>query len=76
MKHRCSAEAGLRAVKRQRLRAGGAVSGFRNGAAVQAGIPPSSDRAIAATIAYTGYLYRRYGRFAAMCGPFRTILAY
>ena len=39
-------------------------------------IPRYSDRAIAATIAYCEYVYRRYGRFPAYSGPFRTILAY
>jgi hypothetical protein len=43
---------------------------------VQAGIPRYSDRAIAATIAYCEYIYRRYGRFPANSGPFRTVLAY
>jgi hypothetical protein len=58
------------------FRDGGAATGWKDGAAVQAGIPPYSDRAIAATIAYCEYLYRRYGRFPANSGPFRTILAY
>ncbi|MDQ2693824.1 MAG: hypothetical protein M3Z21_00330, partial [Pseudomonadota bacterium] len=58
------------------LRDGGAASGWRDPAAVQAGIPPYSDQAIAATIAHCDYLYRRYGRFPPGSGPFRTVLAY
>ena len=58
------------------FRDGGAATGWRDGAAVQAEIPPYSDRAIAATIAYCEYVYQRYGRFPANSGPFRTILAH
>jgi hypothetical protein len=58
------------------FRDGGAATGWRDGAAVQAAIPRYSDRAIAATIAYCEYVYNRYGRFPANSGPFRTILAY
>ncbi|HEU5102720.1 MAG TPA: hypothetical protein VFU22_27040 [Roseiflexaceae bacterium] len=58
------------------FRDGGAATAWRDGAAVQAGIPRPSDRTIAATIAYCDYVYRRYGRFPAANGPFRTVLAY
>jgi hypothetical protein len=58
------------------FRDGGAATGWRDGARVQAGIPPYSDRTIAATIAYCEYVYERYGRFPANGGPFRTILAH
>lgn len=58
------------------LRDGGAASAWRDGAKVQAGIPPYSDRAVEATIAYCDYVYRRYGRLPANSGPFRTLLAY
>lgn len=58
------------------FRDGGATTGWRDGAAVQAEIPPYSDKAVAATIAYCEYVYRRYGRFPAKCGPFRSILAH
>jgi hypothetical protein len=58
------------------FRDGGAATAWRDGAAVQAGIPRYSDRAIEATIAYCEYIYRRYGRFPANSGPFRTILAH
>jgi hypothetical protein len=43
---------------------------------VLAGIPAYSDRAIDATVAYCEYVYKRYGRFPAYSGPFRTVLAY
>jgi hypothetical protein len=58
------------------FRDGGAATAWRDGAAIQRGIPPYSDQAIAATIAYCEYIYRRYGRFPASSGPFRTVLAY
>jgi hypothetical protein len=58
------------------FRDGGAATGWRDGAAIQAAIPAYSDRTIAATIAYCDYLHRRYGRFPATSGPFRTILAH
>src|SRR5436309_3908789 len=58
------------------LRDGGAATSWLDGAAVQAGIPRYSDRAIAATIACCEYLYSRYGRIPATNGPFRTLMAY
>lgn len=58
------------------FRDGGAATGWKDGAAVQAGIPHYSDQTIAATIAYCEYVYDRYGRFPANSGPFRTILAH
>jgi hypothetical protein len=54
----------------------GAATGWQDGARVQNGIPPYSDEAIAATVAYCEYVYERYGRFPANSGPFRTVLAY
>ncbi len=58
------------------LRDGGAHTAWRDGAAVQAGMPHYSERSIAATIAYCEYVYERFGRFPAATGPFRTTLAY
>jgi hypothetical protein len=58
------------------FRDGGQATAWRDGAAIQAAIPAYSDRTIAATIAYCEYIYKRYGRFPANSGPFRTILAY
>ena len=58
------------------FRDGGTATAWRDGAAVQAGIPVYSEQAIAATIAYCEYVYTRYGRFPANSGPFRTVLAY
>lgn len=58
------------------FRDGGAATAWRDGEAVQRDIPRYSDRAIAATIAYCEYVFRRYGRFPAVSGPFRTVLAY
>jgi hypothetical protein len=64
------------AKERGTFRDGGGATGWRDGAAVQAGIPPYSDKAIAATIGYCEYVYQRYGRFPANSGPFRTVLAH
>jgi hypothetical protein len=58
------------------FRDGGATTSWQDGLSVQGGIPPYSDRAIAATIAYCDYVYERYGRFPANSGPFRTVLAH
>lgn len=58
------------------FRDGGGVTGWRDGSRVQSGIPPYSDQAIAATIAYCDYVFRRYGRFPANSGPFRSVLAF
>jgi hypothetical protein len=58
------------------FRDGGAATGWKEGATVQAGIPGYSEQTIAATIAYCDYVYNRYGRFPANSGPFRTVLAY
>src|SRR5581483_2601521 len=64
------------AAGRGAFRDGGSLTGWKDGAAVQAGIPTYSDRAIEATIAYCEYVYRKYGRFPSNSGPFRTILAH
>jgi hypothetical protein len=58
------------------FRDGGAATSWRDAARVQAGIPDYSNTAIEATISYCEYVYGRYGRFPAACGPFRTLLAY
>jgi hypothetical protein len=58
------------------LRDGGSATNWQDGAAVQAGIPSYSDKAIAATISCCEYLYSRYGRIPASNGPFRTLMAY
>jgi hypothetical protein len=58
------------------FRDGGAATGWKEGAKVQAGIPKYEDRTIAATIAYCDYIYQRYGRFPCTTDPFRTLLAY
>jgi hypothetical protein len=58
------------------FRDGGQGTAWRDGKQVQAGIPEYSEAAIQATIQYCEYVYDRYGRFPAACGPFRTVLAY
>jgi hypothetical protein len=58
------------------FRDGGEATSWQDGAKVQAGIPAYSDETIAATIACCDYIYKRYGRFPTLSGPFRTVLAY
>lgn len=58
------------------LRDGGEATAWKDGRAVQSGIPRYSDKAIAATIAYCTYVYERYGRFPAASGPFYNLTAY
>lgn len=64
------------AEKTGTFRDGGEMTAWKDGAAIQAGIPDYSDEAVAATIAYCDYIYNRYGRFPSLNGPFRTVLAY
>jgi hypothetical protein len=69
----------VRAVVSAKLGPGGALRGapgasaWADPAAVSAGIPALSETAIAATIAYCEYIYRRYGRFPAYLPPIHTI---
>ncbi len=58
------------------FRDGGKNTAWLDGERVQAGIPEYSATAVEATIAYCEYVYQRYGRFTAACGPLRTTLAY
>jgi hypothetical protein len=58
------------------FRDGGKATAWRDGARVQEAVPAYSSTAIDATVAYCEYVYSRYGRFPAACGPFRTVLAY
>lgn len=58
------------------FRSPSSTGAWRDPAAVRAGIPPYSDEAIEAAIAYCTYVYDRYGRFPTASGPFRTTLAY
>lgn len=58
------------------FRDGGSATAWLDGAAIQSQVPPPSQQAIDATIAYCEYVYHRYGRFPTSSGPFRTVLAY
>jgi hypothetical protein len=58
------------------FRDGGAATAWREPARVQAGIPPYSDRNVAAAVAVCEYAHRRYGRIPPGTGPFRTLLAF
>jgi hypothetical protein len=55
------------------MRDGGAATGWKDARRVQGGIPKYPDATIEAAIAYAEYVYERYGRFPAKCGPFRTV---
>jgi hypothetical protein len=72
-------EAAVRAVASAKLgpqgafRGGIAASAWADPVAVSAGIPNLSEPAIAATIAYCEYVYRRYKRFPAYLPPIHTI---
>lgn len=58
------------------FRDGGESTGFLDPQKVLQGIPEYPGVAVEATIAYCEYVFNRYGRFPAACGPFRTVLAY
>lgn len=53
-----------------------AITAWKDGSRVQAGIPKYSEGTIAATIPYCTYIYERYGRFPAVSGPFASLIAY
>jgi hypothetical protein len=57
-------------------RGGGGGSAWQQNEDVRASFPRHSDKSIAATIAHCDYIYKRYGRFPAIGGPFRSLLAY
>ena len=54
---------------------GGSASAWKDANTVQS-IPPVSEKAIAATIAYCEYVWNRYGRFPAHMPPLRTVLGF
>jgi len=58
------------------FRDGGQATAWLKPGGILSSIPPYSNSAVSATIEYCEYVYRRYGRFPAACGPFRTVLAY
>lgn len=64
------------AQDRGTFRDGGQSTAWKDGAAVQSGIPRYADHTLEATIAYCEYVYRQYGRFPSCSGPFRTVLAH
>ena len=39
-------------------------------------IPDYTEEAVAATVDYCTYIHETYGRFPALAGPFRTVIAY
>jgi len=54
---------------------GGSACAWKDNDAVRS-VPPVSEKAIAATIAYCEYVWNRYGRFPAHMPPFRTVLGF
>lgn len=58
------------------FRSAGTGSAWKDHGGVTQGIPPVSERAIAATTAHCEYLWRRYGRFPVHLTPYRTVLAF
>jgi hypothetical protein len=58
------------------MRDNGDTTAWLDPTTVQPRIPKYPDETIQATIDYCEYVYHRYGRFPAACGPFRTVLAY
>jgi hypothetical protein len=58
------------------FRGGAALSGWRDPARATGEIPAPSEPAIEATVAYSEYLYDRYGRYPVYGAPFRTVLGY
>jgi len=54
----------------------GAGAAWKRGDEITAAVPPVSDKAIAATIAYCEYLRDRYGRFPVNMAPFRTVVRF
>lgn len=51
-------------------------SAWQNPDDIREEIPPVSEGAVEATIAYCSYLHRRYGRFPAYQPPLRTLLGF
>lgn len=64
------------AAGRGTLRDGGAATAWRDGAAVQSGIPAYPEETVAAAVAYCEYVHGRYGRFPATSSPMHTLLAF
>ena len=58
------------------FRAPNGGSAWQRHGEVIAAIPPISEGAIAATIAYCEYLFGRYGRFPVYMPPYRTVLGF
>jgi hypothetical protein len=58
------------------FRSHAAGSAWSNPGSVTNAVPPVSEKAIEATIAYCEYLWRRYGRFPVYLTPFRTVLGF
>ncbi|HKU28226.1 MAG TPA: hypothetical protein VJQ54_22350, partial [Candidatus Sulfotelmatobacter sp.] len=53
-----------------------AASSWMNPESCAGKIPAVSGAALAATISYCDYVFRRYGRFPAYTAPFRTVIGF
>ena len=77
-----SMEAAVRAVVEVKFGANGLwraeppASAWKQPAKVMKNIPPISDKAIGATIAYCEYLWKRYSRFPVYLPPFHTLMGF
>jgi hypothetical protein len=58
------------------FRSGGAGSAWRQHETVTKQVPPVSEDALGAAIAYCEYLWERYGRFPVYMPPYRTVLGF
>lgn len=51
-------------------------SDWKDPQAVTTAVQPPDDQAVAATVAYCEYVYRRYGTFPVFSAPYRTAIGY
>jgi hypothetical protein len=58
------------------FRGGVGNSAFKEPKSIAGAAKAPSEAAVAATVAYCDYVYRRYGRFPAYQPPFRTVLGF
>jgi hypothetical protein len=72
----------VRAVVEVKFGAGGIFRSAQGGSSwskhheVTSAVPPISDAAVAATIAYCEYIWAHYGRFPALMAPYRTVVGF
>jgi hypothetical protein len=73
-------EAAVRAVVAAKFGSGGVFRSLNQNYSWNENVPARvseiGEKAIAATIAYCDYIWRRYGRFPALMPPFRTVVGF